>query len=53
MGNKAVELLIANKSGRALGIKCNEIIDISIDEVFSIEKEFDINMYNMTKILSI
>ncbi|NMB26801.1 MAG: 6-phosphofructokinase [Tissierellia bacterium] len=53
MGNRAVELLIANKSGRALGIKCNEIIDISIDEAFKIKKEFDINMYNMTKILSI
>lgn len=53
MGNRAVELLIANKSGRALGIKCNEIIDISIDEAFKIKKEFDINMYNMAKILSI
>ncbi len=53
MGNRAVELLINNKSGRALGIKCNEIIDISIDEAFNIKKEFDINMYNMAKILSI
>ncbi|WP_353095406.1 6-phosphofructokinase [Tissierella praeacuta] len=53
MGNKAIELLKEGKSDRALGIKCNQIIDIDIKEALEMEKEFDIDMYNTARILSI
>lgn len=53
MGKRAVELLKEGKAGRALGIKCNEIIDMDIDEALSIEKKFDFEKYNVSKILSI
>jgi 6-phosphofructokinase 1 len=53
MGNKAIELLKEGNSGRALGIKCNNIIDLEINEALSIEKSFDLEMYNTAKTLSI
>ncbi len=53
MGNKAVELLLEGKSGRALGTKCNKIIDVDLDEALNTEREFDIELYNIGKILSI
>lgn len=53
MGNKAVELLIEGKSGRAMGFKDNDIIDLDIDEALSQEKDFDREMYEVAKILSI
>lgn len=53
MGNKAIELLSEGESGRTLGIKCNEIIDLDINEALSIKKEFNIEMYEIAKILSI
>ncbi len=53
MGSKAIELLKEGKSGRALGIKCNQIIDMDINEALQIKKEFNIEMYNTAKILSI
>lgn len=53
MGNKAVELLLNDKSGKALGIKCNDIININLDEALSTEKRFDKHMYDIAKILSI
>lgn len=53
MGDKAVELIGGNKSGRALGVKCNKIIDLEINEALNVKKEFDIEMYKTTKILSI
>jgi 6-phosphofructokinase 1 len=53
MGRKAIELLLDNKSGRALGIKCNNVIDLDITEALNAEKVFDLTMYNNAKILSI
>ncbi len=53
MGKRAVELLIENKSNRVLGIKCNEIIDIDIDEALNMEKTFDVSMYSTADILSL
>lgn len=53
MGRKSVELLLEGKSGRALGYKCNEIIDLDIEEALSVKKEFRIDMYNTAQILSI
>ncbi|NLV88214.1 MAG: 6-phosphofructokinase [Tissierellia bacterium] len=53
MGNRAVELLKEGKAGRTVGIKSNKIIDLDINEALEIKKEFDIEMYNTSKILSI
>lgn len=53
MGRKSVELLLDNKSGRAIGIKCNKVIDLDITEALNKEKEFDLTMYNNAKVLSI
>lgn len=53
MGRKAVELLIEGKEARALGIKCNDIIDLDIIEALNIKKVFQENIYETTKILSI
>ncbi len=53
MGRKSVELLLEGKSGRALGYKCNKIIDLDIEEALSVKKEFRIDMYNTAQILSI
>ncbi|MBF8984083.1 6-phosphofructokinase [Lutibacter sp. B2] len=53
MGAKAVEVLLNGKSGRAVGIKDNKLFAMDIDEVISTKKEFDEEMYELTKILSI
>lgn len=53
MGHKAVELLLQGNCGKALGIKCNEIIDMDLEEALKAEKELDMEMYEMAKILSI
>ena len=53
MGAKAVELLKESKSNKLLGVRGNEIFDMDIDEALSIEKKFDQNTYELTKILSI
>ena len=53
MGSKAIELLINNEGGRAIGIKCNDIIHMDIGDALDIEKAFNTEMYNMTKVLSI
>ncbi len=53
MGYKAVELLLNNVSGKAIGTRCNEIISIDIDEALNAEKVFDKSMFEISKILSI
>lgn len=53
MGRKSVELLLDNKSARAIGIKCNKVIDLDITDALNKEKEFDLTMYNNAKVLSI
>jgi 6-phosphofructokinase 1 len=53
MGARAVELLLEDKSGRAIGINSNKIIDIDINEALSKKKRFDKEMYQLAKILSI
>lgn len=53
MGSRAIELLKEGKSGRALGIKCNQIMDMDINEALEIKKEFNVEMYNTARILSI
>ena len=53
MGRKAVELLLDGKSGKALGLKCNDIIDLDINEALIMKKEFNMDMYKTAQILSI
>ncbi len=53
MGNRAIELLKEGKTARVLGLKCNQIIDLDINEALKIKKKFDIQMYNTAKVLSI
>ncbi len=52
LGARAVELLIENKSNRVVGIKDNHIIDLQIKEALSIEKRFQIELYDLAKVLS-
>lgn len=53
MGYKAIELLLANETGKAIGIKHNEIISIDFEEALNTKKEFNKQMYEIAKILSI
>ena len=53
MGAKAVDLLMNDASGSVVGIKANQIIDMDINEALVIEKEFDKEINELTKILSI
>lgn len=53
MGARAVELLMEGKSGRAIGIRNNKLIDMDIDEALAMEKKFDKETYELTNILSI
>jgi 6-phosphofructokinase 1 len=53
MGAKAVELLLAGKSNRAIGIKDNRLIDIDIMDALAQKKIFDQDMYSLSQILSI
>jgi 6-phosphofructokinase 1 len=52
-GQRAVELLLAGKGGRVVGIRHNEIIDLDIDEALNMEKRFDQQKYDLTELLSL
>ncbi|MEN1759173.1 MULTISPECIES: 6-phosphofructokinase [Anoxynatronum] len=53
LGARAVELLLGGKSNRAVGIKCNAIVDVDMKEALTIEKTLDMDTYNLASILSI
>lgn len=53
LGAKAVELLIQGKSGRAVGIRNNKIIDEDINKALVMKKQFNMEMYELAKVLSI
>lgn len=53
MGAKAVELLLQNNGGKAVGMRNHEIIAHDFDEVFEESPEFDNEMYKLSKELSI
>lgn len=53
MGRKAVELLLNNEVDKAIGIRCNEIINIPIERALEIKKDFDKDMFETAKMLSI
>lgn len=52
-GIEAVEVLLAGKSTRVIGIKNNKIIDCDIDEAMAMPSKFDIKLYKDAKILSL
>ncbi len=53
MGAYAVDLLLEGKFGRAVGIKGNQMIDISFEDVLGMKKDYDRNIYELARILAI
>ncbi|MGX7069296.1 6-phosphofructokinase [Gemella bergeri] len=52
-GNYAVQLLLAEKSGRAVGIQNNRLVSTRFEDVFSNTHEVDLTIYDVSKQLSI
>jgi 6-phosphofructokinase 1 len=53
LGSHAVDLLAEGKGGRAVGIEKNQLIDYDIIEALAKEHVLDLNMYKLSKELSI
>jgi len=53
MGAKAVELLLQGDKNRVVGVSGKKIIDMDIDEALNIKNNFDMDAYELAKILSI
>lgn len=53
LGAKAVELLIEGKGGRAVGIERNRLVDYDIIEALGRKHEVDMDLYKLSKELSI
>jgi 6-phosphofructokinase 1 len=53
LGAKAVELLLENKGGRAVGIEKNQLVDYDIIEALAMPHNVDMNLYKLSKELSI
>ncbi len=53
MGSRAIELIAEGKTNRAIGIKCNKIIDLDIVEALNEKKEFNQEMFDTATVLSI
>lgn len=52
MGAKAVEVLLAGKTSRVIGIKENIIIDQDIDEALALSRTFDEGLYKIAEEIS-
>lgn len=53
MGFKAVQLLTQGQSGRVIGIKNYQLIDMDINEALNIKRTFNKQRYELSKVLSI
>ncbi|MBX9973314.1 6-phosphofructokinase [Cytobacillus firmus] len=53
LGAYAVELLLEGKGGRAVGIQNNKLVDHDIIEILDREHTLDLDLYNLSKELSI
>ncbi|CRK84393.1 6-phosphofructokinase [Neobacillus massiliamazoniensis] len=53
LGARAVELLIEGKGGRAVGVENNQLVDYDIIEVLGRKHKLDLNLYKLSKELSI
>ncbi len=52
-GNFAVELLAAGKSNRVVGMRKDKLVDYDLHEALAMKKEFPMDLYNMSDIISI
>lgn len=52
-GSRAIKLLEEGKNCMAIGIKDDKIIDVPFSKVFTIKKNFNFELYNEAKILSL
>lgn len=52
-GAKAVEVLLQNKGGRAIGLRRNEVVDYDMQEAFEGNHALDLSLYHLSKELSI
>lgn len=53
LGSRAVDMLLQGKASRAVGIKCNKMIDVDMKEALQMEKKLDMDTYELAGILSI
>lgn len=53
LGARAVEVLLSGETARVVGIKDNKIIDEDIEKALGMKKAFNMDMYELAKILSI
>jgi len=53
LGNYAVQLLLAGKSGRAVGIQNNKLVSTKFEDVFGDVHNVDLSIYDVSKQLSI
>lgn len=53
MGAYAVELLKEGKSGCAVGIRGNQMIDMPLTEVLAMKKDYDKSIYELARVLAI
>ncbi len=51
-GMRAVDLLLEGKGGRVVGIRDNKIVDEEIGAALAMKREFQTDLYNRTRILS-
>ena len=52
LGQRAVELLADDIGGRAVGIKDNKIIDVSIEEAVEMPDRFDEKLFHFNSVLA-
>jgi 6-phosphofructokinase 1 len=52
-GARAVELLLENKGGRAVGVKNHAIVDYDLQEAFAHKHQADLSLYTLSQELSI
>ncbi len=53
MGNRAVKLLMEEKSGLALGMSCNKVFDMDLIEAVGIEHKLNTGLFEIARELSI
>ncbi|WP_100402121.1 6-phosphofructokinase [Bacillus sp. FJAT-42315] len=53
LGARAVELLIEGKGGRTVGIEKNRLVDYDISEALAMPHQLDLDIYRLSKELSI
>ena len=53
LGAKAVEVLMENRGGVAIGIRNHEVVDYELKDAFNKERKDELSMYTLSKELSI